>query len=233
MICPDCGKDRENPGHIESIRALAETGYGEFSDYYPETAAGKEVLDESDLYHGRNVIWDGYDGRMMKARPEHIQHIFGNTFDKDKLAAVVRGINEAEEKVIFTAPYGTATKIGLLDVKESIEYKDYEGLDRPYTTGDKELDRYLVDPEEVLNDYADPDDPEYEEKKEEFDEALKEAVAFGEGDLGEWAITLRDGNHRAFGSLIAGEPYVWVIMSDAQYQNFKEGVSPELEEILE
>jgi len=234
---------RTNPGHLQRVERLvdfdqldhSETAE-EFAAYYPETAAGDyEVHNKADLYYVRNVIWDGVEGKMVRAYPDYIQHIWGNIFDEDKLAAIIGGINEAEEKVIFTAPYGTANKIGLIDVKESIEYSEDEGLDRPYTTGDEELDRYLVDPEDVLHEYADPDEePDlYASKKEELDQELKEAVESEDGDLGQWAITIRDGNHRAFGALLAGEPYVYVMLSDNQYQDFKEGIKPELEEILE
>ena len=234
-----------NPSNINSTRNLMRDGnyssrddydQGEFRDYYPKTASVTlEVFSEDDLYYGNKVIWDGTAGKMMKADPEYIQHMEGNIFYPDKLAAVVSGVQNADERLVFTAPYGTANKIELIDVKESIEYRDDEDLDRPYTTGDEELDRYLVDPEEVLEEYADPEDePElYAQHKKEFEEALQEALKAEQGDLGRWAVTVRDGNHRAFGALLAGEPYVYVIMAQNQYQDFKDGRSPELVEILE
>jgi hypothetical protein len=216
-------KARPNQGHLPYLTELADTGHGDFEDYYPLSAAGEVPHHESDLYFGRNVIWVGDEGRMLKVDPDYAQHTWGNTFDKDKLAAVVSGIENADDRVMFYAPYGDALRIELEDVKESQEggWED-DSLDRPYTTGDEELDRYLVDPEDVLSEYGDePGDEAWEEAREDIGERLQEAVADNEGDLGQWAITIRDGNHRSFGALIAGEPYVYVMLSDDQWYTIK------------
>lgn len=215
---------RPNQGHLPGLVELADMGAGNFEDYYPQSAAGEVEYREGDLYYGRNVIWVGDEGRMIKADPEYTQHIWGNIFDEDKLAAVVSGIDEADDRVMFVAPYGDASRIDLQDVKESHEggWED-DGLDRPYTTGDEELDRYLVDPEEVLYEYGDePGDETWEEARADIEERMEAAVAGGEGDLGQWVVTIRDGNHRAFGALIAGEPYVYVMLSDNQVQTIRD-----------
>ena len=154
---------RPNQGHLPGVEAMAVAGYGELEDYFPKTAAGEMEYSDENLYYGRNVMWDGDEGRMVRAYPEYTQHIWGNIFDADKLAAIVSGIEQAEDRLVFTAPYGTVGRIGLDEVKESHEYFEDEGLDRPYTTGDEELDRFLVDEDEVLDEYGEAGDEERDE----------------------------------------------------------------------
>jgi len=236
----------KNPGDIERIEQLAEEGSGRFEDYYELSAAGE--MEASEPYYGRNVVWDGIGGRMIRVYPGYAEAIDGNIFDPDKLAAVRDGIKDAADSVVFVAPYGTVTVVGLQDVKESIEYEnDYP--DHVLTTGDEDLDLWLVDPDEFLsqegydpadlNEYvADKgaylefwsDDPEDRlEKAEEMEAALvlsqemnrklEEAVDANDGDLGQFIFSIRDGNHRAFGSFLAGEPYIWMILEDNQFQD--------------
>lgn len=193
----------ENPGDVEWLEDLAEEGEGYFDDYYPVSAAGE--MEPSDPYYGRNVIWDGIDGRMMRVGPRYARAIEGNIFDPDKLAAVRDGILEAEDRVVLTAPYGTASVVTPQDVKESIEYaNDYP--DYVLTTGDDELDRWLVEGDNYI-------------LRHDLQQRLAVAVARNEGDLGEIIFTFRDGNHRAFGAFAAGEPYVYAILEDNQFQD--------------
>jgi len=201
---------RKNPSHLPYLADLAESGYGAFEDYYPLSAAGEMDTRHATLYCGRNVIWDGYAGQMIRAYPKYIQHISGNQFDADKLAAIVSGIDEAPDRVVITAPYGNVNFIDPQDVKESIEYAADEGLDEPYTTGDDDLDEWLVSPEKF--DKA---------EQRQLAKTLKQAVKERWGDLGRLACTIRDGNHRAFGALIAGEPYVWMIVEGNQMQDLR------------
>ena len=51
-------------------------------------------------------------------------------------------------------------------------------------------------------------------------------------------MTIRDGNHRAFGALVAGEPYVYVMVSDNQLQDLRDAeekgtLTDEQQELLE
>lgn len=41
-------------------------------------------------------------------------------------------------------------------------------------------------------------------------------------DIGQLLFQVRDGNHRSFGALIAGEPYIWMIVARSQMQDVKE-----------
>jgi hypothetical protein len=211
----------KNPGSLARLEALADEGSGDFEEHYPQSARGEYDAEAEDIYYGRDVLWIGTEGRMVKVDPDYAMAIWGNTFDADKLAAVVQGIRDADDRVVFVAPYGTVVKIDPTVVKESIEYADEEEMDRPYTTGDEELDRYLVDPDE------------FKGRKREMQAKLKVAVKRSSGDLGKFQFTIRDGNHRAFGAMLAGEPYIYMIVADNQMQDFKQGLAPELSEILE
>lgn len=214
----------ENPGHLAAVTRVADEGSGSFEEHYPESARGELDLERGDPYYGRNVIWLGTEGRMVRVDPDYAQHISGNNFYPDKLAAIAEGIRAARDRVVLFAPYGTVSRIGPIDVKESILYRsddEDEGIDRAYTTGDEELDRWLVAPEE------------FKRRKTEMTRRLAAAVRSGSGDLGKLAFTIRDGNHRAFGALIAGEPYVWMILEDNEWQDAREGKRPDLEGVLE
>jgi hypothetical protein len=222
----------ENPTHLPYLVLLAEEGWGELEDYYPATAAGEMEVFDQNLYRGRNVIWDGIDGRMVRVDPDYITHIWGNIFDADKLAAVANGIRLADDRLVFTAPYGTVSVVTPGSIRESIEYADDEGLDRPLSTGDGDLDAWIVSPEAYLEAYigrAEDYDTEAEFVAERMDrerimnELLAEAVEDAWGDLGELTFTVRDGNHRAFGALVAGEPYIWMILEENEYQDVMEG----------
>lgn len=212
----------KNPSDVHWITQLAEEGSGELEDYYPETAAGELV--PSDPYYVRNIIWDAVSGRSIRVYPHNVQAMDGNIFDEDKLAAIVSGIDQATERLVFIAPYGDVGVIGLTDVRESIEFA---GMDEgePYTTGDEELDRFLVEGNDYIENehWLDPDDPDDEKKfaeiKAELEDGLLEAVANDEGDLGDFWVQIRDGNHRAFGAFAAGEPYIYMIVMDNTVQD--------------
>jgi len=232
-------KRKRKPTTLYAIEELADSGDGEFEDYFPQSAAGEIKPFPRNTYYGTDVIWDGMHGQTVRVYPEYMTEIEGNIFDADKLAAVRDGIREAEDRVVFTAPYGTVSVVTLQDVKESIEAnaRGDESLDRPLTTGDDELDEFLVDPEDALSGYsvndlapyqADPkaaadDNMEYEvELLNDLQERLEEAVNFDEGDLGTITYTVRDGNHRAFGAILAGEPFIWMMVEDNQLQDLKD-----------
>jgi len=218
-----------NPGDLEWLRELASTGSGELEDYYPLTAAGEMDTYMRTPYYGRNVIWLGQEDLMVRVDPDYARNMPLNIFDADKLAAVVTGIYDAPDRLVFEAPYGEVSLVDLLAVQESIEAAEEE----PHyvlTTGDEDVDQWLVDPDEYLRDaIGERDDWAYEDDPEEYDQerhrivmemesALAEAVAKNGGDLGEFTFQIRDGNHRAFGAMIAGEPYVYLLLSPNQMQ---------------
>ena len=250
---------KENPD-VNWLEEIADEGYGDFSDYYPASAAGE--IEPSNPYYGKNVIWDGISGHMIRVYPQQAVAIDGNIFDPNKLAAIRDGIKEADNRVVFFAPYGTVSVVCPTRVKESIQYaNDYP--DHVKTTGDDDLDLWLSDldsfleekgykpreveewqrdPVELLDYCCDDDEDERAEKAQEMQEALEllsemqvmldEAVEKNEGDLGDFEVTVQDGNHRAFGALLSGEPYFYMILEDNQYENLDE-MDPEDARIID
>lgn len=222
-----------NAGHASQLEQMVDQyfdeygkreAYEEFREHYPKSFSGQmeedvesSPIDRQNVRRGRNVAWVGEAGRMVRVDPEYMQHISGNIFYPEKLASVAAAVELHPDTLYLTAPYGQMAQIDVHRVKESQEYWEDEGLDEPLSTGDDELDEYIVDPEEYLDDHA--DDDERQELREEMEERLQEAIDSGDGDLGSWIFTVRDGNHRAFGALAGGEPYVWAILMDSDYQD--------------
>lgn len=187
-----------------------------FEDFYPASARGEiEVSWGKKLYQGRKVAWVGDPGEMVAADPHYMMHLDGNLFDDRKLRAVVQGVRNAsvENPVVFYAPYAQFTKIGRDEVEESLQYGDDVNQGRALTTGDDEVDRFLQDPFEFD-----------EEERTELEERLEELIEDEAGDLGKWRATVRDGNHRAFGAAIAGEPVVWLRVYDNDMIDIKRAV---------
>ena len=216
---------RRNPTTLPSIEELADHGYGEFEDYYPKSARGGYADEPYDRYYGRNVIWLGEDGAMVRVGRDFFHQIDGNIFDPDKLAAMIDGVENHPDRVEVVAPVVDASLVGPLTIGESIAYAEYDDLDRPLSTGDDELDEYLA---EKANNRR------YRDR--EMEAVLKEAVEEEWGDLGEWQFQIRDGNHRAFGAIIAGEPYFYAFLYANTLQDAREGRTARdraLREILE
>lgn len=201
-------------------------------DFYPDLDSD-EIERETEfdnLYHGRNVVWIGSSGKMVRADAHYVYPIQGNIFYDEKISQLTDKINASSEKVILYAPYGDMSKVDLNAVEESIGYQEDYGH-AALTTGDDDLDEYLKDKEEYLNDNAEYDDEyeivaeSYDKLKSELELQLKEAEESGSGDLGKFIFQIRDGNHRAFAAIEAGEKYIWIKISDNQMQNIEEGSS--------
>jgi len=216
--------------NINSVMSLFESIKKEIlkeigPDYEYEPISPEEIeLDKNrgNFYFGRNVDWLGYKGRMFRATPYNCYPIEGNIFYEEKLERVADLIIHGEERFTFYAPYGMLSKVDYIDVKESL-YNDEDVL----TTGDEEVDEYLkLDWEEYVDEhlyYLDPldDEEEIENIQEDLQNRLENAVENNEGDLGSWRCQVRDGNHRTFGAFKAGEPYVWIIISEDQIEDNK------------
>jgi hypothetical protein len=245
--CAACAKiDREkmrqkrksaNPGQLDSLRGLVEDVDPEtFAEFYPQSADDDlSALRErrSDAYPGRTVIWLGEKGRMVKVDPDYVRGLEGNVFDSSKLSAVVAGVRAARRegrRITMVAPYGYVDKVTLDDIEESIRYADDEGLDRPYTTGDRELDEWLVE-RDHLRQSLDPE--EFATREAEMNELIEDAVARETGDLGAIVCKLRDGHHRGFGALLAGEPFIWMVVEEGQAHGIRSGGNPELTDVMQ
>ena len=199
-------------------------------DFYPDLDSDEiERETESDnLYHGRNVVWIGDSGKMVRADAHYVYPIQGNIFYDEKISQLADKINASPEKVILYAPYGEMSRVDLTAVEESIEYQEDYGH-APLTTGDEDLDEYLKDKEEYLKNNVEYDDEyeviteSYDKLKGELESQLKEAEESGGGDLGEFIFQIRDGNHRAFAAIEAGEKHIWIMISKNQMQNIEQG----------
>lgn len=196
---------------------LEETAYYGKSEYYPDLEEGEDYR-SGDIYYGRNVLWIGTKGKMFRADPSYMEPISGNIFYPDKINDIVNEIRYSDEKKVLFAPYGNVSLVTIDSIKESIEYDGANAL----TTGDQELDEYISLGEDffVLYDLDDEDDyKEYLSEKKRLEEELEEAIATESGDIGQYIVQVRDGNHRAFGAIEAGEPYVWIAIMDDKLQS--------------
>jgi len=214
---------RANPWPIEQLEGLALEGAGELSRFYPQSAAGEadQLAEQFGLvpYYGRGAVWLGEEGRMVRAEAGYTTPMPDNIFDADKLDAVAAAVDSGERPV-FVAPLANASVIDASDVKESLEYWEQDGWDRPYTTGDPELDEFLRDPEGTLSEY--PAGARRSQRRR-LERELKEAEAAGAGDLGRLEVRLRDGNHRAFGAFLGGERYIYVMLTENLMQDVRRG----------
>lgn len=184
-----------------------------YDDFYPEIEQDKIEYEESldNIYCEQKVCWIGDKGKMMKVGANYIYAIQDNQFYSDKLKHLTDRILSSG-KVYLYAPYGIMSIVDIELVKESLEYEGHGYEHRPLTTGDSELDNFIIN----KDDYD-------EEESKEMEELLSEAIKNNDGDLGKQIVQIRDGNHRAFAAIAAGEEYVWVKMYDNQFQDIKEG----------
>lgn len=75
-----------------------------------------------------------------------------------------------------------------------------------------------------LQDYDEFDEDDFEaiEAFLEFENDINMAIKNKSGDLGKFTIQVRDGNHRTFGSIAAGEEYIAIdLFSKEEMQNYK------------
>jgi len=211
-----------------------------YDDFYPDLDPEEVAYEEEqdNLYYGRNVIWIGTSGSMVRADAHYIYPIQGNIFYDEKISQLADKIKSSPERVILNAPYGEMTLVDIDDVRQSIKYREDYGH-AVLTTGDDELDEYLKDEEEYLNNNAEYDDEHeviaksYDDLKEDLELRLKEAVESGDGDLGDYIFQVRDGNHRAFAAIEAGERYIWIRISKNQMQDIENKNIAEYRDILE
>ena len=195
---------RTNPTNwLEVLSMKADEGFGDFDDFYSYELRPTSI---ETAYFGRNVIWIGDEGKMLRVRASEIEPIESNIFDADKLYAVRDALDNHPERIYMHPGYVMATQVGPAHVQESIEYED-----NPLTTGDDGLDAWLVDNDDCWG---------FDSQKE-AQEALDQAVLDRDGDLGSWRYQLRDGNHRAWGALLGGEPYIYVYLYENQYEDAK------------
>lgn len=190
-----------------------------FAEYYPQSAAGTFERGYGWMkLTGRNVQWYVEPGQAVWIEARYLRPISGNIFDPDKLGAVGRAVRSADEPITFMASYGQMRRIDVGMVAESQAYRDYDAGD-PFSTGDRDLDDWLGRREKKE---TDPDEDE------EMEELLEQAVRTNSGDLGQWTASVRDGNHRTFGSVLGGETRVAIRLYDNDAQDVREAVRRKL-----
>jgi hypothetical protein len=199
---------------------------GEFEEYYRRDL---EIYRGWIPMRGRGVTWWVEPGEAVWIEAKYLRPIFGNIFSADKLGAVARAVRRGaatSSPVDFYAPYGQISLIGPGEVENSIQYAEWEP-GPVLTTGDEELDRWLADPDQYVRDVASVrflhGDKEYMASlAQEMNERLQRAVRARSGDLGGWMASVRDGNHRTFGSVLGGEERVAVRLYDNDVQRLQE-----------
>jgi hypothetical protein len=148
-------------------KLLRESLLGE-EDYY-DVKLPDDVKRLSHRYEGRNVVWYGDPDQMIVIHKDQVEGMWGNVYNPEKLQFVVDMINNSDEKVEFECSYGIGDVITLTDIVEeqtsNIEGSfniDYDGKERPATTGNDELDIYLgtenLDEFDGLADYVSDSD---------------------------------------------------------------------------
>lgn len=163
---------------------------------------------------GRGVEWYVPSGLAVVLPYRMVRPIDGNIFDSSKLGAVASSIRRAAnrgERVPLYAGYGQVYQIDSQFVAESLCYGD----GAPFTTGDTRLDDWLK--RKNLGETTPKEDVA-------FERILKRAVDLRQGDLGQFAATVRDGNHRTFGAILGGEQEVAIRLYDNDIEEVREAL---------
>lgn len=193
------------------------------ADFYPKSASR-----ELEPYQGwismrdRGVRWFVEPGSAVWIESRYLRPIPGNIFDEHKLGAVAKAVKEARrsgEPVPMYAGYGQVHRLTPEWIAESLAYRD-DNLGQPFSTGDQDLDDWLV--RWYQSGYGSKRTGGDLEEDAEMKERLALAGLHGQGDLGKWTATVRDGNHRTFGAVLGGEEKVAIRLYDNDEQDLRE-----------
>lgn len=182
--------------------------------------------EEGDVYRARRVRWLGQEGRMIRLDWDQVYAMQLNEFDASKVAAFAEMIRLGYEPVI-RAPAASLTWVDSDDVAQTQQAWTRnelwaDGMTRPYTTGDDDLDEFLRDPDEFVRFWADDEDDETAIRAE-MTSRVEEAEEQQQGDLGKIVAQIRNGNHRTFGAQTADEPYLWAVVPAGNEGPLEEG----------
>jgi hypothetical protein len=162
-------------------------------------------------------VWlDDRGGAVERISPARLRATQGNIFSDDKLATFAAMIRDRKITHAYIPTVYSVGMVDLADVMESQRLRkedlSYDGLTRPYTTDDPDLDAYLADPDEYVRlNVMDDDNPdEVSDLITDMKDRARRAEAEGWGDVGTRVGQLYAGNHRAFAALLSGEPEIWV-----------------------
>lgn len=133
------------------------TGDEEFSGTRRfNTPPTKEELKNWDKYHGRNIVWYGRKGETMQMHKDDVYPVEGQVWDSDELREVVQYIKDADDKVNFVTGWGIPTIVDIQDIIEEQQayYNDHFESDysyeEPSTLEDEDMDTYLGNPREFV-----------------------------------------------------------------------------------
>jgi hypothetical protein len=174
---------------------------------------------------GDRVLWYTETSKnLVKVESDYVVMMPGNHFNithPDQLDAWNNSISlhDSTNPMLVRAPTGDLQFIERFKIEESQEAAKNDllhelELSRPWTTGDDVADEYLADPEEFLEEYEDI------YTKEEMESLVLELERERSGDFGKTYVQLRDGHHRAFGAIQAGERFICVLPTFYSHPNF-------------
>lgn len=176
-----------------------------------------------DFRSGERVTWFGEGPHLVRVSWDQVRATPGNIFDWSEIEAMARYMRAGGTG--FHAPPARVEHpvdpewVG--DTQQAArrnELFDTDGMTRPLTTGDAELDEYLRDRDDLqrtlkrMQEKAprDPDTREAKAQMKALEKRVAAAVRAKKGDLGTLIFQLRNGNHRAAAAQIVGEPFLWV-----------------------
>jgi hypothetical protein len=112
-----------------------------------------EIKRFSNRYEGRNVVWYGDPEQMIVIHKDNVHGMFGNIYDESKMSQILELLKDARyegEKVELECSYGLGDLVSLQEIEEHQQaviqerfLSDYDGHDRPYSTDNDEVDKYL------------------------------------------------------------------------------------------
>lgn len=138
--------------HRNNIKQmLREQLLKEKGEYFEPTIPDQEQKKHTVAYEGRNVIWYGDPEQMIVVHKDDIEEMWGNIYYEDKMEEVVQLVTDHEDMVEFEVPYAHGNVVELVDIEEEQRSEieggfeiDYDGKERPASTGSEELDAYIA-----------------------------------------------------------------------------------------
>lgn len=162
-----------------------------------------------------NVNWYIRKG-TVKVDSDYIIPTHGNIWNFSKMLAIKNYLDEGG-KLNLPSVLGTISKVSLTEIAENYSAREmdllHDGQTRKFTTSIDELDEYIhADYEKDINRMK-----EIEEEYPEFKGYLKlmkkgkKPKGIGLGDFGKTYANIGNNvNHRVFGAILAGEPYIYI-----------------------
>lgn len=196
---------------IESI--TSHINPGDFDDYFDESYLPRIAYIRREK--GYNVDWYIRRG-SLRVDSDYIIPTSGNIWNFKKLLSVTNFLNN-DGIISLPSILGVVNKVTLTNIAEHYEQRNedmfYDGFTRKFTTSDKDLDKYINANHRKNNETMLEIEKEYPEFKGYLSlmKRGRKPKGIDVGDFGKtYANISNDFNHRVFGSILAGEPYIWI-----------------------